>query len=95
MTRAITTASVVVASRKQVSTPTGSEAVVLSIDEGAYYGLNTVGARIWSLIQEPRRVAEVCAVVVEEYDVPPERCERDVLSLLAELADKGLAEIDS
>jgi hypothetical protein len=63
------------------------------VKSGIYYGLNPIGTRIWKLIQEPRTVPEVCDVLLEEYEVEPERCQRDVLALLQELASKGLIEI--
>jgi hypothetical protein len=58
-----------------------------------YYGLDAVGARIWSLIQEPRTVNEIRDILLEEYEVEPERCERDLLALLQKLADEGLIEV--
>ena len=45
------------------------------------------------MIQEPRRVDEIRDAIVEEYAVEPERCERDILKLLQELAAAGLIEV--
>jgi Coenzyme PQQ synthesis protein D (PqqD) len=58
-----------------------------------YYGLNEVGARIWELVQEPRKVEEIQAVILDEYEVDPASGKRDVLALLQQLADRGLAEV--
>jgi hypothetical protein len=33
--------------------------VVMSIESGNYFGLNPVGSRIWELIEQPVKVAEV------------------------------------
>jgi hypothetical protein len=52
-----------------------------------------VGARIWSLIQEPRTVEEIRDVVTSEYAVEPDRCESDLIALLQRLADEGLIRI--
>jgi hypothetical protein len=54
-----------------------------------------VGARIWSLIQEPRTVNEIRNILLEEYEVEPERCERDLLVLLQRLADEGIIEVEA
>ena len=85
--------SIVLAAEGQVSCDLAEEAAILDLKSGIYYGLNAVGARVWSLIQEPRRVSEVRGILLEEYEVEPERCERELLALLQELADKGLIEM--
>jgi len=93
MGREVRTDTVVVVSQDQASCDLGKETVLLHLKTGAYYGLNAVGARIWNLIQEPRTVSEVRDAIVGEYDVEPERCERDVLALLKRLTREGLVEI--
>ena len=85
--------STVVAPKDQVSSDLGGEVAILDLKAGVYYGLDAVGARIWSLIQEPRTVNEIRDILLEEYDVEPERCERDLLVLLRRLADEGLVEV--
>jgi len=83
----------VCAAPDQVSCELGGEAAILNLKTGAYFGLDPVGARIWSLISEPRTVAGIRDAIVEEYDVEPDRCERDLLALLEKLADAGLVDI--
>ncbi len=83
---------IVVAVPDQVSTNLDGEAVILSLRDSTYYGLNEVGALIWSRVQLPTEVRAVCAAVLEEYDVDPADCERDVLQLLNDLAANGLIE---
>jgi hypothetical protein len=85
--------STVVAAKDQVSSDLGGEVAILDLKAGVYYGLDAVGARIWSLIQEPRTVNEIRDILLEEYEVEPERCERDLLTLLRRLADEGLVEV--
>jgi hypothetical protein len=58
-----------------------------------YYGFVGVGSRIWELVQTPVRVDELCARLVDEFDVDRSRCETDALRFLAELRDKGLIEV--
>src|SRR3990172_3759437 len=77
----------------QVSCEIDSEAVILSLKDGVYYGLNPVSARIWNLIQEPKRVEQIQAILLDEYEVKPDVCMRQVLTLLRELATKGLIEV--
>ena len=85
--------SSVVAANDQVSSDLGGEVAILHLKAGIYYGLETVGARIWSLIQEPRSVGEIRDILVSEYEVEPDRCESDLIALLQGLADEGLIEV--
>jgi hypothetical protein len=94
VTARISRSSTVVATREQVSSSVAEEEVILNFRDGAYYGLDAVGARVWRLIQEPRTLAEVCEAIASEYDVAPERCERDVIALFRRLAESGLIEIE-
>jgi Coenzyme PQQ synthesis protein D (PqqD) len=89
----ITISSLVVAAKDQLSADLEGEAVILSLRSGTYYGLNAVGNRIWSLIQEPKTAAEVLDVILQEYIVEVAKCEREVLTLIQKLADEGLIEV--
>jgi hypothetical protein len=87
--------SIVVAATDQVSCDLGGEAAILNIKNGVYYGLDPIGAQVWNLIQKPHRVAEIREAVVRDYDVEPERCERDVITLLESLLAEGLIEVQN
>ena len=85
--------STVVRSADQVSTDLGDEVVILGLQSEEYFSLDGVGPRIWEMIQEPRTVQEILDAILNNYAVEPERCERDLLAVLGELADEGLIEI--
>jgi hypothetical protein len=68
----------------------GDETVILDLASGTYFGLDPVGARIWALMGEGQTLAEICATMLEEYEVEREQLEVDVLRLAAELAERGL-----
>ena len=89
----ISTESRIVVSPDQVSCDLSGEAAILNLKAGVYYGLNTVGASIWKLIQEPRCVREIQDAILEEYEVEPDQCGRDVLELLQELSNHELIKI--
>jgi coenzyme PQQ synthesis protein D (PqqD) len=93
MNQTICGSSVVVAAKDQVSCDLAGEAAILNIKSGLYYGLDPVGARIWSLMQEPRPVAEIQDAIASEYDVEPERCALDLAELLQKLLAEGLIEL--
>ncbi len=67
-----------------------SDAVLLNPDTGRYYALNPVGARIWELLQSEDDMDAICAQMLQEYAVEPERLYGDVRMLIDRLADAGL-----
>jgi hypothetical protein len=80
-------------SRDQVSCNLDGETAILNLTKAVYYSLDPVGTRIWTLLQQPRTVNEICDTLVHEYEVTPDRCERDVLALLQQLVAEGLVEV--
>lgn len=74
----------------QVSSELAGEVVILDLNAGVYYGLDPVGARVWELLQQPKKVSDIAAAIVAEYEVDPAQCEHDIRTLLEELAAKGL-----
>lgn len=93
MTGTLSLRSTVVAGEGQVSSDIGGEVAILDLKAGTYYGLEGIGARVWELIQQPRRVCEIRDALLEEYEVEPGRCERDLLALFRRMSDEGLVEI--
>ena len=91
----LSAATVLVAARGQVSTELEGEAVILSLADGVYYGLDGVGAMVWERLREPATVAELRDAVTAAFDVDRETAERDLLALLAELIGRGLVEVAS
>jgi len=95
MADGISLKTIVVASKDNVSCSLGEEAAILHMGSGVYYGLDPVGARIWKLLDQPRSVSDLRAVILDEYDVEPAKCESDLLGLLEKLRTEGLIEVRS
>ena len=66
------------------------QTMLLDLDGGMYFALNDVGARVWELCDGAHTVAEISALLANEYDAPPAMIEDDVLELLGELATEQL-----
>lgn len=81
------------ASTDQVSCDLDGEAAILDLQNGIYYGLDPVGARIWELIQSPTEVSSVVSQLLDEYDVEAAQCEGDTLALLNQLHERNLIEV--
>lgn len=89
----ISQSSTVVAVQEQVSSDLAEESVILNLKSGVYYGLNPVGAWIWTQIQHPQTVRSLKEGMLEKYNVEPEICERDLLALLENLVSAELIEV--
>jgi hypothetical protein len=91
----VTLEDVVTVAKNQVAADIGGELVILSVPRGEYFGLNLVGARIWELIEKPRRVADLRDQLLLEYEeVDAEQCTEDVLALLRDMHAAGLIDIE-
>ena len=90
---ALSMSSMVVSTDQQISCDVGDEAVLLSIRDGEYYGLNPVAASVWRLLRQPATLAAVRDALLAEYSgIAPEDCERAVIDLVAEMISPGVAE---
>jgi hypothetical protein len=68
----------------------GVETVILDLASGTYFGLDPVGARIWQLMGEGKTLAEICSMMLDEYEVERGQLETDVLRITGELLERGL-----
>jgi hypothetical protein len=90
-----TTVQRVVASESVVYAELGDEAVLLNIETGVYFGLDTIGNRIWKLLEGGAQVDDIVTSLVNEYEVQPAVARQDTRAFLARLLEKGLTvEID-
>jgi hypothetical protein len=84
--------TVVKRSTQQVACNLNDEVALLHLDSALYFGLKGVAAQIWSGLEEPRSVADICGDVVKHFDVAPADCRDDVIKFLVSLQEAGLIE---
>ena len=77
----------------QASCELVGEAVILDLNSGVYYGLDSVGARIWTLLEQPTTVKALRDAAVAEYDIEPDQCADELLVFLEQLEAKRLIEV--
>lgn len=95
MGKAIISADTVVSSVTDImASDIDGGTVMMSIENGKYYGLDNVGSSIWSLLREPIRVNGLIDELLLKFDVDRETCARDVLVFLECLNNDGLLKID-
>ncbi|HSK21298.1 MAG TPA: PqqD family peptide modification chaperone [Longimicrobiales bacterium] len=85
--------TVVARSDEPVAVEVDGTVVMMSIDQGMYFGLEGVGSRIWALLDRPRRVSDVCEALTQEFDIAADACRREVLRFLEELRAAQLIRI--
>ena len=77
-------------SNEPLTAPMDDMLLMMSVDQGRYYGLTGVGPRIWELLENPITEAELIERLLLEYDIAPESCRVQVTVFLAGLKERGL-----
>jgi Coenzyme PQQ synthesis protein D (PqqD) len=80
-------------SAQQVSCKIDDEVAILHLERAMYFGVQGVGVQIWEALEQPRSLADLCAIVTAEFDVSPGDCEADIVVFLASLEKEGLVEV--
>lgn len=71
----------------------GGEAILLSLSSESYFGLNSVGTRIWALLGENTSLQHAFDTLCVEYDATPEQLQSDLLALVDDMAKVGLVQV--
>ncbi|HUE77203.1 MAG TPA: PqqD family protein [Longimicrobiales bacterium] len=85
--------TVVSRSDEPVAVELDGTVVMMSIEQGMYFGLEGVGPRVWALLDEPRSVRAVCDALVQEFDVEEDTCLPEIVAFLNELRKAQLIHV--
>jgi hypothetical protein len=85
----------IVLAKDQVSCDLAGEAAIVNLNNGVYYGLDPVGARVWNLMREPVTFAAVVDAMLATYRVDRPTLESDLRAFVARLVEQGLVEISA
>jgi len=77
-----------------LSTELDQETVLMSIDAGAYYGLEGPARSIWEILETPLTFSALVDRLVKEYQVSPETCAADLERFLSEMVREGLLRVE-
>lgn len=69
------------------------EAVLLNLDNEAYYGLDDVGTRIFVVLQASNSIESAYQQLLNEYDVEPEILKKDLHDFIEKLLAQGLIQL--
>jgi hypothetical protein len=85
----------VVLAKEQMSCDLAGEVAIVNLKNGVYYGLDAMGARVWSLLRQPITVPEICDSLIRDFDVEKPRLESDIRGFINELVEQGLVDVTS
>jgi hypothetical protein len=77
-----------------LTTELDQETVLMSIDAGAYYGLDGAAQSIWNILEVPVTFSELVNRLVKEYRVSPETCAADLERFLSKMEREGLLRVE-
>lgn len=66
------------------------EAVLLNLQTGTYFGLDSMGTRIWNLIEEYGSLQKILEKLLEESDATKEQCTKDLTDFILLLEKNNL-----
>ena len=69
------------------------ESVVLNLDSGVYFTLNTTGTAVWERIDGATSLEEIGRGLCEQFEITVEQAQRDLLELTKSLLDEGLVSV--
>lgn len=66
------------------------EALLINLQSGDYFSLNSTGTKVWENIDGSKTVQDLAELVLAEYDGDRDLIVADVLRLVNDLAGEGL-----
>ena len=69
------------------SSEVDGEAIMMNINNNAYYTTKEIGNRIWSLLDSLSTPQAICEQLIQEYEVSKEQCQKEVLQFLDQLLE--------
>lgn len=79
-------------SQKALAAEIDDEFVALNVELGHCYGMRETAAAVWRMLEEPVTLNDICAHLMQVYDVPPEICRTEVQELIDHLQTGGLVQ---
>lgn len=76
--------------KKVIQSKIGDEVVMLDMDSGFYFGLNSVGSFIWVKLEKPISLEEVVLELLNDYNIDRETCENDTRVFWNQLLENNI-----
>lgn len=66
------------------------EAVMMSIEQNSFYGIDEIGTQIWNFLENPTTPEKIITEMMQHYNVEREKCESDLMNFLNEILNNKL-----
>ena len=73
-----------------VQSQIGEEVVMLDMESGFYFGLNSVASVIWGMLKEEIGFEQLIDQLMAQFDVERSLCEADTQELLDQMLEKNI-----
>ena len=78
---------------KTAVSKTDKSAILLNLNSGSYYELNDVAHLIVQNLNDFIGFNEIKQIIIENFDIEEDRCEKDILSFLQDLIERDFLEV--
>ena len=85
--------SIVQRNREVMAAEAGQDLVMVSIENGLYYGVSDIAREVWVAIEHPKRISDLITDLLATYNVDRARCEAETLSFLEDLLSERLLQV--
>jgi hypothetical protein len=89
----ITETTTIVRSPAVLSAEVDGEIVMMSIEQGRYFGLDDIGSDIWKRIEQPCSFAALVDALAADYDGDRGTIAADVTTLLTRMAEQDVVRL--
>jgi hypothetical protein len=81
--------------KKIIQSTIGEEVVMLDMDSGFYFGLNSVASIIWRKLEKEISFEEIISELLEDYNIDEVTCENETRIFLNQLLEKNIIKLVS
>ena len=71
----------------------GDEIVMLDVESGFYFGLNSVASVIWDMMKEEVGLEFMIPELMKKFDIDRATCELDTLELINQMVEKKIIRV--
>jgi hypothetical protein len=76
--------------KKVIQSKIGDEVVMLDMDSGFYFGLNSVASIIWGKLEKEMSIDEIISDLLNDYNIDKLTCEEETKDFLEQLLEKNI-----
>lgn len=73
-----------------ITLPVDDDLMLLDTRRATCYAVAETGAYLWSLLDTPRRVADLCALMQERFAVDAQTCRTEIMAIIDDMMAEGL-----